>query len=349
MPSRWRTIAAFISGALFLAILILWVRSYFVSDQFVQVQVQKTTRFGTYDGAVGYTVQSYTPPLPSGWATWTYSSAYPYRRNGFFLSSLWAFHWGTRPRTYTIKGAAAVGATPVIYQMRVISISLPMWPLILVTAVLPVWVIMSRRGKVRWSVRDDITWMNFRLRSKLKRFAIFSGAGAAAGVLLGWVDQIFALWRNPWEWSLALLFLLPIVDFLGVLTRRRIPWRRGIVWMALEIAGFVCFFIATLQECWHIFGGWRLADVDLAPGALLLGAISFVIGAIILVLLQLKPHPVKPGPYCPVCGYCLIGSPRQICAECGRPFTLEELGVSEEELSPDSNLQRPHLNFEFRA
>jgi hypothetical protein len=69
-----------------------------------------------------------------------------------------------------------------------------------------------------------------------------------------------------------------------------------------------------------------------------MGAVSFVISAGVLLLLQLKPRAVKPGPYCPACGYCLIGSPRQICAECGRAFTLEELGITPEELIPNSKL-----------
>ena len=214
-----------------------------------------------------------------------------------------------------------------------------MWPLLVLSAPLPLAVYFRGRRKVRWSMRNDIAWMNFRLRRKLRRFAIFSAAGAIAGSGLGWFDYQFQLWQSTAEWSLTLLILLPIVNFLVILTRRQIPWRRGLIWMSLEISGFVCFFIATLQEVWRILGGRTVPDVDLGPGALLMGAIGFVISVIILLLLQLKPQPIKLGPYCPACGYCLIGSPRRICAECGRAFTLDELGVTQEDLIPNSKLE----------
>ena len=42
----------------------------------------------------------------------------------------------------------------------------------------------------------------------------------------------------------------------------------------------------------------------------------------------------KVGTYCPECGYCLIGVPRQICPECGRAFTLDELGIPADALVP---------------
>lgn len=39
-------------------------------------------------------------------------------------------------------------------------------------------------------------------------------------------------------------------------------------------------------------------------------------------------------PYCLRCGYCLIGLNRRRCPECGRPFSLQELGVSADVLAP---------------
>lgn len=35
-------------------------------------------------------------------------------------------------------------------------------------------------------------------------------------------------------------------------------------------------------------------------------------------------------PYCPRCGYCLLFLPERRCPECGRPFTLREIGVAPE-------------------
>lgn len=36
----------------------------------------------------------------------------------------------------------------------------------------------------------------------------------------------------------------------------------------------------------------------------------------------------QDGTRCPGCGYCLVGNTTQTCSECGRPFTLPELGAT---------------------
>lgn len=54
-----------------------------------------------------------------------------------------------------------------------------------------------------------------------------------------------------------------------------------------------------------------------------------------LVRLGMIEGPLQPvGPSCPGCGYCLIGLAEQVCPECGRPFTLEELDVTSRDLRP---------------
>lgn len=39
----------------------------------------------------------------------------------------------------------------------------------------------------------------------------------------------------------------------------------------------------------------------------------------------------QDGTLCPRCGYCLTGSVDRVCPECGRGFTFEDLGTTEEE------------------
>jgi hypothetical protein len=95
--------------------------------------------------------------------------------------------------------------------------------------------------------------------------------------------------------------------------------------MFLELAGCVIFFEATIDRIWRHENIHGFDDLELLQLILLVGVVCFIFGAVLLLFLQVKPEPVKPGPYCPECGYCLIGSPRQICSECGRPFTFEEL------------------------
>jgi uncharacterized OB-fold protein len=54
----------------------------------------------------------------------------------------------------------------------------------------------------------------------------------------------------------------------------------------------------------------------------------------LLLLMRLRHQKRIPGPYCPQCGYCLIGLPSHRCTECGRPFTLEELKIDAAALNP---------------
>ena len=128
---------------------------------------------------------------------------------------------------------------------------------------------------------------------------------------------------------LELFILVIAATALTVATRRRIAWRHGMIWMALELAGYVCFLAATVDNFWHFFGGYWSHTPDLLQMVLVVWLMSFVLGAMALLLLQMRAEKVKPGPYCPECGYCLIGSPRKICSECGRPFTLDELGITQ--------------------
>jgi hypothetical protein len=42
---------------------------------------------------------------------------------------------------------------------------------------------------------------------------------------------------------------------------------------------------------------------------------------------------VQNGTTCPGCGYSLMGACRRLCSECGREFTYQELGTTEEEFN----------------
>src|SRR5208282_4670821 len=85
------------------------------------------------------------------------------------------------------------------------------------------------------------------------------------------------------------------------------------------------------------WGAYDYEQPDIFAVALVFGLAGFVFGAILLLFLQVKSEPVKPGPYCPEWGYCLIGAPTRICPECGRGFNLEELGVGVEALLPGAD------------
>jgi hypothetical protein len=214
------------------------------------------------------------------------------------------------------------------------NLTTPIWSIAVLSALIPGWIFFRNRRNLQWGLRNDVSWINHRLRTRIGRFAFLSAIGSLTGVLVAWVDIEFPFNRSRWQSFVALWVLLPIVSLMAVFTRRRIPWHRALLWMSLELAGCMCFFQATTERIWTLYNV-NLYDVpDLLELVFMTGVACFILGATLLLFLQVKPEPVKPGPYCPECGYCLIGSPRQICSECGRPFSLEELRITAEELIP---------------
>ena len=136
---------------------------------------------------------------------------------------------------------------------------------------------------------------------------------------------------------------IPVIALLIFLSRKRLAWSRAVLWIALEIAGMGCFFAATLEQFLNRFQASGYEQPDTFAIALGFGLTSFICGAAMLLLIQLKPQAQKPGPYCPQCGYCLIGSTQRICSECGRPFTFDELGIVPEMLVPARQGQSPQV------
>ena len=227
-----------------------------------------------------------------------------------------------------------VSSVPPNGQVHVRFVSFPIWTVFVLSVPFPIWILIRARGKVRWGFRKNVSWIDQRLRWRIARFAIFSGVGCVLGTLVAWADIEFDLGRTEGLWSAILLALLPVVSLMAVYTRRRIPWHRAILWMALELAGCIVFFESTIDRVWNYECADRYDDLELLEMIVFIGMACLVVGAILLLILQVKPEPVKPGPYCPECGYCLIGLPRQICSECGRPFTLDELGIAADVLIP---------------
>jgi hypothetical protein len=331
MLAKWRLAATFVAVLLFIGTASLWVRSYFYYDAIGYGFKQNVVDGASYFGVVGFEIQKSYPrqlvkPPGLSWNRFPSRRLGPVRRG--VLDSMFAFGWSNQVFTYP-TGSGFPGT-----MMHIRSVSIPMWTLLVLWAPLPLYEFFRGRRKVRWGLRKDVQWTNFRLRRRVTRFAVFSAAGAIAGALAAWLDIEFHLWRAQLGWMPALVTLVAAVSIPIILGRRRIRWYSALLWMFLEIAGCVSFFAATIQWVWRYFGGYRLYEPVLTPLALGVGLICFVWGAILLLFFQARREPIKPGPYCPECGYCLIGSPRQICPECGRAFTLEELGVAPEALVP---------------
>jgi len=107
------------------------------------------------------------------------------------------------------------------------------------------------------------------------------------------------------------------------------PQRWQLVRLTLDVtalaAGFVLGFWLARGDWWYIHSVVEMAALGWIN--------SMTIGMASALLLNRWRLPARlKGPYCRRCGYCLIGTAEHRCPECGRAFTLRELGVSEAEL-----------------
>ena len=63
--------------------------------------------------------------------------------------------------------------------------------------------------------------------------------------------------------------------------------------MSLELAGCLCFFQATIERIWTHYNV-NLYDVpDLLELVFMTGVACFIVGATLLLFLQVKPEPVN--------------------------------------------------------
>ena len=168
-----------------------------------------------------------------------------------------------------------------------------------------------------------------RTLSRHDRLLRLTIAACFAAVVGGAAAHVRPLIRGPVHYeALATHFvLLPALCSWLVWSQRRVRWSRAVAWLALEIfTACAAFTLAWTAVRMTVFD-------DLLHVMGLYFVIMTVLGAAILEVWQ-KRHPPAPGPYCPACAYCLIGSAADRCPECGRPSTLDELGVPRAALEP---------------
>jgi hypothetical protein len=320
---RNRSSIALAAGSLLcLMVIALWASSFFFVTT-IYFRPSTTRSIGVYfeQGTVNLASQTNSPsmPFPSiGLRLRTRLLSFNSRNS--FQRSLFDFRWFSQTIPLPPQRKAVI---------RLFTLTFPMWILLPIVAAVPAWIFFSVERRSRWTFRTNVTQPNSRLRVRIFRFALFSIVGMILGATVATIDIQTNLSEDQGAWLLMLLALLPVVSLMAVFTRRRIPWNRAILWMALELAGCVCFFESTVDFVWRENRINHFEGIEILESILYVGFACFIIGATLLLFLQVKPEPVKPGPYCPECGYCLLGSTRNICTECGRPFTLEELGVAD--------------------
>jgi hypothetical protein len=293
--------------------LFLWARGFFYAD-FLYADYNTPTSLHSRRSSVTIDYQSHSPYRASRDWAW-------YARNVTANESGWAGLTNFSCSNSSRLWPSGPG--------REIQISAPIWLFtVLCTAI--AWAFFRARGERNLKVRDDLRTPNPKLRRRLIRFAVFSITGAVLGAFVAWLGLSDRLYEDGW--GIIGCLPVPFMTAVIVLTRRRIRWSQGALWMTLELAGGTCFFAAVVEQIWHANSHYDERDPLLM--SLLFGIVSFFCGSVTLLLLQMKTEAKESGTYCPACGYCLIGVPTQTCPECGRPFTLDELGVSADALVP---------------
>jgi hypothetical protein len=171
--------------------------------------------------------------------------------------------------------------------------------------------------------------IQFTDRQRMRRLLLIAVLSAAGGAGSVWVRNTVQSTGFHWDAALAIFAYLPAICLWIVLSRRRMLRLRALLGANIEIAVVVIVFTVS----WFLAYG-RFWD-DVLGVMILFWIIAAAAATVLLLLLQhwQRPH---GGPYCLQCGYCLIGLPSRRCPECGRAFTPEELGITEDELDVKS-------------
>jgi hypothetical protein len=311
-----------------LATAMLWIRSGFYSDDLFYARENSAYGVFSYASRFGVRIWTTKRPVMMPGIQWV---GHPLRQlptHPGILSGTTDFAW--RRTTGRFFGAPIAKT----------EISIPIWFPMAILAGLA-WFCSRKGGNAWFGLREEIPWLNPRLRTKILRVATFCAAGAVIGAIVEAVNIALSLDHGAGQLIVTTMVSFILISALIVITRKRIEWHRAIVWLLLEVAGCICFFGATMDRIWYFFGRYRAVQPEILQGALVFGVGCYLCGAMLILFMQVKPRKDKPGPYCRGCGYCLIGVPPNICPECGRPFTIEELGVPVEALFPELSRHSP--------
>ncbi len=163
---------------------------------------------------------------------------------------------------------------------------------------------------------------------RVRRVIGFAIAGAAVGAAAAITRPYLRYNGVPYDAMIALFVLLPALSLTSLATLRRVRWRWNLFQFGAEQAALtVAFALGITALLLRVFS-------DLVEVMAAYFAVVFIGGGVLYVVWQwFFPLP-RLGPYCPACDYCLIGAGERQCPECGRPFTLDELGLTEAELEP---------------
>jgi hypothetical protein len=167
------------------------------------------------------------------------------------------------------------------------------------------------------------------LQQTLLHLAILGAIGAVVGAISAWVRP-YAEYGPHWEAIISLFVVLPAMFIWSAWTVRRTPFRAAIPRLVVAIASICTAYMLAWSWAYGRFWG------DMAGVVLAVGAIAAPVLVVLLIGWQRRIATPTFGPYCPACGYWLVGLTEDRCSECGRPFTLAELGIDRAALQPPS-------------
>lgn len=179
---------------------------------------------------------------------------------------------------------------------------------------------------LRMNVGGSVIAEHFSGRRVVQRMSVAMLAACGTGLACGLLRPMFS---GPihYEALISLFGLLPAICLGLVWSMRRLPWRRATAWLvagiALSCIGFGIFMMIGVQ---------RFLWDDVMRVMAVYAVVASLVGWLLLFVIQMVQRPTA-GPYCPACAYCLIGAREDRCPECGRAFTLDELGIGREELT----------------
>ena len=156
------------------------------------------------------------------------------------------------------------------------------------------------------------------------RIAVLTVMGGIVGAVSAYVRPMIS-GTTHYEAMIALFVVMPAICLAAVVSHRRVPFR----WAMFSLHAELAWLWIAFATAWSLVFGHIWDDMVGVTLVYWLG--SATIGTALLAAIQWRWRP-RYGPYCPGCGYCLIGLSEKRCPECGRPFNLAELGIEEDEL-----------------
>ncbi|MEX2213274.1 MAG: hypothetical protein WD768_04050 [Phycisphaeraceae bacterium] len=167
------------------------------------------------------------------------------------------------------------------------------------------------------------------------------GPDAVAACVVGFMIGSFVTANKnaggPFIYGIMAFVFTQALPLLFIAVHRRYVTTQAIAAVAIEVSGLWIgvgsgFLVTTDRSLdFGIGKAWEIAAGN--------ASLAILAIALILTLMHWWRHPkLGVGPYCPDCEYHLVGVKDHLCPECGRPFALDELRITESDLRPpDAN------------